>query len=115
MIIVAAIALAMDQVPFIGLEQDRKTFEPYRQCVLAAAKQQYPTGKTLKAIFENAQKACVAEQATAQAEMALNAAGRTIEAMGRTDGDPGQPEYRFGMFDDELLYEIANDFVPKGK
>jgi hypothetical protein len=102
--IIAAAALLLDQVPFIGLEEDRKIFEPYRQCVLMAARRQYPAGKTLKLIFKNAQKACAAEEVTAAAEFALRAAQRTIEAAGRTDGEPGQPEYRFGMFQDELLY-----------
>ena len=113
--IIAALALILDQVPFIGLEQDRKVFEPYRQCVLSAARKQYPTGRTLRVIYESAQKACAAEEITAAADIVLNAAQRTIEDIGRIDGEPGQPEYRFGMFENELLYEVANDFVPKVK
>jgi hypothetical protein len=112
--IIMALSLLLDQAPIVGLEQDRKAFEPYRQCVLAAARQQYPTGKSLRVIFEGSQKSCVAEQASVSADIALNAAQRAVDAA-MLGGQPSDQEYRFGLFENELLYELANDFVPKVK
>jgi hypothetical protein len=107
--------LMMTQVPFIGLEEDRKVFEPYRQCVLKEARKQYASRDSLKIVFDQAQNRCLKEQATAAAEIALNAAARAIDASLSGEGEPGQPEYRFQLFENELLFEVANDFVPKVK
>jgi hypothetical protein len=110
-----ALSLMLDQAPIVGLEEDRNAFEPYRQCILAAARQRYPAGKSLKVIFEGAQKSCATEQASASADIALNAAQRTVDAAILNGGQPSDQEYRFGLFESELLYELANDFVPKAK
>jgi hypothetical protein len=111
--ILAFILLA--QVQSADLEQDREGFEPYRQCVLSKARSQYPSGATLKTIFDSAKKACANEEALSTADLALNAAGRAIEEAAAGEVDARPPEMRFDQFERELLFELANDFVPKVK
>ena len=103
--------LIASQVPFIeleldriGLEQDRKAFEPFQQCVLAEAGKRYSSGQTLNVIFNAAKDACITEGETTAADIVLNDVQRTV---------PSQPADRFGRFENELLYELADDFIPK--
>ena len=105
--------LLMSQVPFIGLEEDRKAFDPYRQCVLREAKKQYASQASLKLIFERSQQSCVKEHAGATAQIILNSAERGLDATAAENGVPGEPDNRLQLFENELLFEVANDFVPR--
>ena len=108
------LALAMfDQILLVGFEEDKRAFEPVRQCVLEAARSQYPTGRSLKVIFEKATIACAREDLKASATITLLAMERATKNPDRTER-PDFDERRSRLYD-ELLFEVANDFVPKSK
>jgi len=105
--------LFLGQVPFAGLDADRKAFEGFRQCVLAAARLEYPTGQSLKVIFEKALKACEVERLDANIAIQVNEADRAMKGTAgpyRSDIDE-----RLDLLHQELLFDVADDFVPKAK
>ena len=110
--IILAFALTY-QGPLIDFESDRKAFEPVRQCVLADAKSQYSTGSSLKEIFDRAKMTCAREDLKASATITLSAIERAEKA---SDGKK-RPDYdqRLSRLYEELLFEVANDFVPKSR
>jgi len=95
--------------------QDREAFEPYRRCVLIEARSQYNTRSNLREIFATAKHRCVKASLDATADLALNAARRTIEVAAEGALNPEPVEMRFAQFETELLFELASDFVPKAK
>ena len=99
--------------PMLSVD-DRAVFEPYRQCILVQARQQYPSGQTLKVIFDKAKEACRTQQAAATAELAIMTAKLTIDALAAGKHEPVLVD-RIGILESEVLLEVANDFVPKVK
>ena len=93
---------------------ERAVFEPYRQCILVQAREEYHSGANLKVIFDKAKDACRTQQAAATADLAIKNAKLTIDALAAGKREPILVD-RVGILENEVLPEIANDFVPRAK
>jgi hypothetical protein len=101
----------LEQDPVVDFEKYKAAYEPYRQCILSTGKSEYSSGGDFKSIYETARQKCAAKRAEYALKAALieleRAAGGGASARNPVSSDPG------AAFDEELVLEVGQDFVPK--
>jgi hypothetical protein len=106
---------ALSRVQLAAVEEDRKAFEPYRQCVLTQTHARYSSGQDFSEIFTSAQNNCAIVQINVAMDFAANALDRSVKAI---EEGTSIDETRYGFnpmdkFLSDLIFELAKDFVPR--
>ena len=102
------------------IQEDRRIFAPYRACMLKEAHKLYPTGSDFVAIYQAAQSKCADIQTGVTMDLAAASMERAADATENMDSPSTQSRAEenyshdsIDRFSEELLLEIAKDFVPK--
>jgi hypothetical protein len=104
--------LAMfDQDPIADFDKYKAAYDPYRRCVTSAAKAAYPKGENFKSIYQAAQRACMDKRM----EYSMDATLIDLERASTSDpnAQPAHASYLGTVFDEELVLELTQDFVPR--